>query len=117
MSLPVVVNIKVAELRKRGYENFEEWSKVPGNVYIGRFMVYIKGTYKSVWANPFPVKTYGREEALRLYKEYILSSPELLKRLPELRGAKELGCWCAPTPCHGDILIGLLPESGYTPES
>jgi len=26
--------------------------------------------------------------------------------LPELKG-KRLGCWCAPLPCHGDILREL----------
>ena len=27
----------------------------------------------------------------------------------ELEG-KELGCWCKPSPCHGDILIKLFKE-------
>jgi hypothetical protein len=31
---------------------------------------------------------------------------ELIAALPELRG-KRLGCWCAPHPCHGDLLKGL----------
>jgi hypothetical protein len=26
--------------------------------------------------------------------------------LPELRG-KDLICWCAPKPCHADVLLDL----------
>ena len=25
-------------------------------------------------------------------------------------GDLNLGCWCAPTPCHGDIIKELLDE-------
>ena len=37
------------------------------------------GGYNSprlLWKNPYPVKKYGREESLRLYREYILASEE-----------------------------------------
>ena len=44
------------------------------------------------------------------YKEYILSNENLMSKLYELKG-KILGCWCHPTPCHGDILIKLLQIS------
>jgi hypothetical protein len=27
--------------------------------------------------------------------------------LPELKG-KVLGCWCAPSACHGDVLMRLV---------
>jgi len=36
---------------------------------------------------------------------------DLLARLGELRG-KALGCWCAPEPCHADVLIGELERRG-----
>ena len=29
--------------------------------------------------------------------------------LSELKD-KNLGCWCAPSPCHGDVLIKLFKE-------
>jgi Domain of unknown function (DUF4326) len=29
--------------------------------------------------------------------------------LPELRGL-DLVCWCAPLPCHGDVLLRLASE-------
>ena len=39
----------------------------------------------------------------------MLKTPELLHALHELEG-KELGCWCAPDPCHGHELVRLLAE-------
>jgi len=81
------------------------------DVYIGRRLTM--GGWDlpdSKWANPFSVKTYGREEAIRKYKEYILSKPELIKALGELKG-KTLGCWCHPESCHGDVLVELYKEN------
>lgn len=76
------------------------------DVYIGR---------PSKWGNPFThikdKKTQAefvvsnRQEAIEKYREYILKS-DLLNDLHELKG-KVLGCWCAPLPCHGDILLEL----------
>jgi hypothetical protein len=78
------------------------------DVYIGR---------PSKWGNPFAVKRGTRaahivptvEEALDKYEEWLRSQPELMAALPELRG-KVLGCWCAPGPCHGDVLARLAEE-------
>lgn len=41
------------------------------------------------------------------YRRYLMSSPELLADLHQLKG-KVLGCWCKPGPCHGDILVSLV---------
>ncbi|TXG78510.1 DUF4326 domain-containing protein [Candidatus Dojkabacteria bacterium] len=80
----------------------------PNEVYIGRRQT--QGGWDlpdSPWANPYPVKTYGRDECLILYRDMIQRNPEMMKRLEELRG-KTLACWCHPQPCHGDILIELM---------
>ena len=91
---------------KLGYKDLQHWLENPNHVYIGRNMVfYVSGAVKSKWSNPFSVKKYGRDECLKLYKEYILDS-DLKNDLLELKG-KILGCWCSPEPCHGDILIEL----------
>ena len=37
-----VVNIKVQELRKQGYKDFNEWNSLPENVYIGRANRFLK---------------------------------------------------------------------------
>jgi len=68
-------------------------------VYIGR---------PSKWGNPFVIGRDGnRDEVVRKYLDYILENKELLKDLPELKG-KNLGCYCAPQLCHGDVLIELV---------
>jgi hypothetical protein len=85
------------------------------DVYIGRR--WTLGGWnlpQSKWANPFRVNEYGRDEALRRYYQYILTRPDLLAALPELRG-KTLGCFCPVDDsdkivCHGQILIELLKQ-------
>jgi hypothetical protein len=68
------------------------------------------------WGNPFThlkdrktLATYvvaTRAEAIAKYEEWLQTQPHLLAALPTLRG-KVLGCWCAPLPCHGDVLARL----------
>lgn len=103
-----VINCKVASLRPRGYQNFQEWEAKATNLYIGRNVFYVKAP-KSKWANPFTVKEYGREKCLEKYEEYVRKGP-LWEQLKELEGIEELGCWCCPEGCHGDILIRLYKE-------
>lgn len=81
----------------------------PGEiVYIGRsFTMGGWNLPRSKWANPYNVKDYGRDHALELYRDYILTTPHLLHALPELNN-KILACWCDPEPCHGHILLSLL---------
>ena len=77
--------------------------------------VYVKGTEKSKWCNPFPVKKYGLKKCLEKYENYILSNEELMNDIPELYG-KILGCWCREVEmenieseiCHGDILVKII---------
>jgi len=108
-----VVNIKVAELRKRGYRNLEHWLEDPNHVYIGRNMTfYVPGSVASKWKNPYKA-SLGQDECLRLYREHILTSG-LINDIEELRG-KQMGCWCKPESCHGDVLVELL--EGKSPSS
>lgn len=107
-----VVNVKKAELKKLGFGSLQEWQNAsPDHVYIGRNMShYVPGAVGSKWANPFKVDKYGREGCLKQYEEYVRSTPALINSIDELRG-KVLGCWCAPEPCHGHVLIKLIDES------
>lgn len=75
-------------------------------VYVGR---------PTKWGNPFthlPGKTRAefrvatREEAVMRYEEYLKSCPDLMAALAELKG-RDLSCWCAPLPCHADVLLRL----------
>ncbi len=71
----------------------------PGAVYVGR---------PSKWSNPFKVGPRGtRENVIRLYREWLWHSDNgafRQKAKEELRG-KDLVCWCAPKPCHADVLL------------
>lgn len=68
------------------------------DVYIGR---------PSKWGNPFEIGRDGsRTDVIKKYREWILTQPNLLGELNELKG-KTLGCWCAPAACHGDVLAEL----------
>jgi hypothetical protein len=119
-----VINVKVANLRKSEprRENLREWMKDEENVYIGRAgIVFIDNVRfpkeSSIWANPYKVGDkkgqYEREESLRLYENYIREkikgSESMKEELLKLKG-KNLGCWCKPEGCHGDILMKILEE-------
>lgn len=89
--------------------------RAPYDVYIGRGRDPRSGR-PGEWGNPYshrpsrvpgvivvptveePIECYRR----RLWKE-IRSERLPLDRLAALAG-KTLGCWCAPGPCHGEVL-------------
>lgn len=84
------------------YMKVSHCKREPYDVYIGR---------PSKWGNPFVIGVDGtREEVIAKYEQYVRESPKLMAALPELEG-KTLGCWCAPLPCHGDVLIKLVGET------
>ncbi|MBA7693729.1 hypothetical protein ES703_102318 [subsurface metagenome] len=61
----------------------------------------------SKWGNPYKIGRDGdRLETIKKYREYILNNAKLLACLPELKG-KDLVCYCAPLPCHADVLLEL----------
>lgn len=103
-----LVNVRVKNLRSMGYENFKEWVKDPNNVYIGRRVHYVDGTFDSEWCNPFSAKKYGREECCEMFREKIAKIPtEHIKKSLE---GKTLGCWCYPEMCHGNVLLDRINE-------
>jgi hypothetical protein len=112
-----VVNVKVNNLRPK-YNNLKEWCQDCNNVYIGRKgIVPINNTRfpyeSSIWANPFKItKEMSREECIEKYEQYIrkkIIDEDLQEELLKLKG-KNLGCWCKPEACHGDILLKLISE-------
>jgi hypothetical protein len=80
-----------------------------GSVYVGRAMRWV-GVKKSKWANPFKIGPDGtREEVKAKYHDWLLTRPELVAALPELRD-KDLACWSADTCCHTEVLLKLANE-------
>lgn len=93
-----VVNLK-------GHRDDPDYADV---VYVGRPM------HRGGWhlagsklASPFrPGPDGTREEVLAKYREHLLSRPDLLELLPDLRG-KRLGCWCVPELCHAQVIAEI----------
>jgi len=82
--------------------------KEKADVYIGR---------PGPFANPFRIrKGQNRLAAVERFRLWVLDQPDVLflakKRLP----GKSLGCWCAPAPCHGDVLRELVDSPDSIPE-
>lgn len=91
------------------------------NVSAGSFDIYIgrenrrRGYPASPWGNPFLIgKDGNRDEVIARYRDWIVEQPDLLARLPELKG-KRLGCWCSPLACHGDVLAEMADRLPDTP--
>ena len=112
-----IVNVKVSHIRPI-YQNLKDWMSDTKNVYIGRKgIVFIdKKRFPekdSIWANPFKIGKHGdRSEVLKKYENYILQkiiSDNLENDLLSLQG-KNLGCWCFPEKCHGEILRDLISK-------
>ena len=73
-------------------------------VYIGR---------PSLWGNPYRLSRHSRQEAIKLYELYLLSSG-LMEHLHLLK-FKQLACYCYPEACHGEVLLKhLMPLEAKT---
>lgn len=72
-------------------------------IYVGR---------PTKWGNPYKVGDKftllesDRETCISRYRLYLLFNIRLMQDLHELRD-KDLVCWCAPLPCHADVLLEL----------
>ncbi|MBX6749995.1 MAG: DUF4326 domain-containing protein [Micromonosporaceae bacterium] len=86
----VVVSMRI-------HNNLIGWAETTG--------VYERIDRRTPWGNPFEMPDDGdRDTVITNYEtHYLPHKPSLLARLGTLRG-KALGCWCAPEPCHGDVL-------------
>ena len=84
------------------------------DVYVGR---------PSPFGNPFVIGRDGDRTAVILrYRTWLLAQPALVERVRRELAGKVLGCWCAPLPCHGDVLADIAAagnalESAAVPRS
>jgi Domain of unknown function (DUF4326) len=85
----------------------------PFDVYVGRGSKFGNPySHKMGTGAPWLVET--REDAIRLYEEWLREQPELMAAVKkELRG-KILGCWCKPLDCHGDVLLRIANEEAQS---
>jgi Domain of unknown function (DUF4326) len=72
------------------------------DVYIGR---------PSPFGNPFVIGRDGdRAAVIARYRAWLLAQPALVERVRRELADKVLGCWCAPLPCHGDVLADIAAD-------
>jgi hypothetical protein len=66
-------------------------------VYVGR---------PTPFGNPFRIGVDGtRAEVVARYETWLLAQPELVERVRMELSGRDLACWCAPKPCHADVLL------------
>ena len=75
--MTTIVNVKVKNIRPK-YDNLSDWMKNTQNEYIGRSGVVFINKERfpkksSQWANPFTVKTEGRDKCLELYEVWVFN--------------------------------------------
>lgn len=67
------------------------------DVYVGR---------PSKWGNPFKLEREAdRPKVLEQYRRWLASNPQLIEAAKKELKGKVLACWCAPKPCHADVLL------------
>jgi hypothetical protein len=81
------------------------------DVYIGRAGKGLDGYFGNPHRLPKKASPDDRARVLGQFATYFLGriqgDADFRKRVLALRG-KALGCFCAPAPCHGDIIVEWL---------
>ena len=96
--IPNVINLN-------DIDDVETFLGKEANMYIGRKH---DGIEASPWQNPYSLKDYDIESALKLYKEHVMNTPQLMDSLDDLRD-RNLCCWCSNAYlCHAKVLLDLL---------
>jgi hypothetical protein len=136
-----LIPIKVIHEGAEGSEDFSAWSSaerelldafragesIVVNMYDPgphtKLVPWLKATNQLVkadrfkkWGNPFIMPYDGdRDTVVRNFEEhYLPNKPSLLNELPYMKGVA-WGCWCAPQPCHCDVLKRVA-EGGSSAE-
>ena len=98
-------------------DRYDKAVSLPGSVSVGNRYRGDKGIpigRPSVFGNPFSVQAHGRDECIRLYREWLWSQveaggpvcEELLALVDRARSGESISllCVCKPKSCHGDII-------------
>lgn len=121
------INAKSPSLVTKRYAGLVSTKVV--NKYHGEpYDIYVGRGQGSIWGNPFSHKegtlahhkVASQEEAVLAYDRWVRTKPELMRRIPELRG-RTLACFCRPKNgfqgrllCHAQVLAALA--DGIRPE-
>ena len=116
--MTTIVNVKVKHIRPT-YNTLQDWMTHPQHEYIGRCGIVFINKERfpkktSLFHNPFKIdKDNTREDVIKKYKKYIKqkikNDNKFKNELLNLKN-KNLGCWCHPEPCHGDVLLKIIKK-------
>ncbi len=72
----------------------------PGSVYVGR---------PTFLGNPYPItRSRTRETAISMYRNWFYGhieyTPGFAEQVRSYCADYDLACWCAPEPCHADVI-------------
>lgn len=99
-----VINIKDAP---------KGWIEDHSYVYIGR-STGKRSLYSGYYGNPFKLeKEEARGSTLEKFEKWArerLEKEKFYRLMVRRLYGKTLVCYCAPSPCHGDILLKLAKE-------
>lgn len=74
----------------------------PGAIYVGR---------PSIYGNPFVIPRDGtRADVIAKFRSYLLANQKLVAQVKENLRGHNLVCFCAPLPCHADVLMEVANE-------
>ena len=63
------------------------------------------------WGNPFRVGKDGdRAEVIAKYRDWLAEKITADHSFVGPLYGKRLACWCAPLPCHADVLVEWMDE-------
>jgi len=69
-------------------------------VYIGR---------PGPFGNPFVIGEHGdRAAVIAQYRAWLPTQLALVERMKRELPGRDLVCFCAPLPCHGDVILSLV---------
>ena len=79
----------------------------PNAIYVGR---------PTKWGNPFkigdesyyPGTPMTRQDAVDHFRASV--TPEMETEIRQQLRGRDLVCWCAPKPCHADILLEIAND-------
>ena len=99
----------VVNMHKNGpHGNLVAWLRAPDQL--------TRADRETMWGNPFKTPDDGDPETVvcNFEEHYLPYKPSLLNELPNMKGVA-WGCWCAPQPCHCDVLKRVA-EGGSSAE-
>lgn len=68
---------------------------------------------RTPFGNPYLIGKDGtRTDVIAHYERWLLARPDLVEKAKADLAGRDLVCWCAPKPCHADVLLRIANSQG-----